>query len=258
MFSNPGTQTKIGGAMGISLIPRFWSGSTKNSVNFLVFVRGFFYIIWKLISMALSWITTLIHFHHEDGKEGKKFSPCERKFVCQHEMARDCKIVIQPVNHILHGWCGEGRLPKFYHNFHLMFWKVFTAILWWREGENFPFFLLLKMKVRSDTKPNVHNTIHYCFCIFQYSKCEKIISNVTKQNLNNNKFLSSMGSDNFFLSYVLVKKILYSHFLCSITLTNFHQTLKVRIVLKSEFSWHSKNIKKIYSRCLRCSEIAIC
>ena len=36
MFSKPGTQTKIGRAMGILLIPRFWSDSTKNGVPFLV------------------------------------------------------------------------------------------------------------------------------------------------------------------------------------------------------------------------------
>ena len=47
------------------------------------------------------------------GKKAK-FSPCERKFVCQHKMARDCKTVIQLVHHILHGELGEGKLqaPK--------------------------------------------------------------------------------------------------------------------------------------------------
>ena len=38
------------------------------------------------------------------------FSPCERKFVCQHEMGRYCKTVIQLVHHILHGGLGEGKL----------------------------------------------------------------------------------------------------------------------------------------------------
>ena len=42
MFSNPGPQTKIGWAMGILLIPRFWSGSTRNSVSFFVLVRETF------------------------------------------------------------------------------------------------------------------------------------------------------------------------------------------------------------------------
>ena len=32
MFSKPGIQTKIGQAMEILLIPRFWSGSTKSSL----------------------------------------------------------------------------------------------------------------------------------------------------------------------------------------------------------------------------------
>ena len=58
MFSNPGSKTKIGQAMGILLILRFWSGSTKTVVEFLVLVRGnFFYIIWNLIWMVLFWAT---------------------------------------------------------------------------------------------------------------------------------------------------------------------------------------------------------
>ena len=40
MFSKPGTKTKIGRAIGIFLIPRFWSGSTKTVVEVLVLVRG--------------------------------------------------------------------------------------------------------------------------------------------------------------------------------------------------------------------------
>ena len=43
MFSNPGSKTKIGQAMGILLIPRFWLGSTKTVVEFLVLVRGIFF-----------------------------------------------------------------------------------------------------------------------------------------------------------------------------------------------------------------------
>ena len=59
MFSNPGPQTKIGWAMGILLIPRFWSGSTRNSVSFLVLVRGNFFIsseslfIWLYFGWSL-------------------------------------------------------------------------------------------------------------------------------------------------------------------------------------------------------------
>ena len=47
------------------------------------------------------------------GKKAK-FSSCERKFVGQHKMARDCKTVIQLVQHILNGGLGEGKLqaPK--------------------------------------------------------------------------------------------------------------------------------------------------
>ena len=48
-----------------------------------------------------------------------KFSPCERKFVCQHKMARDCEPVMQLVHHILHGGHEEDKLPKF--NFQLAF-----------------------------------------------------------------------------------------------------------------------------------------
>ena len=40
MLSNLGPQTKIGRAIEILLIPRFWSGSTKNVVSFFVLVRG--------------------------------------------------------------------------------------------------------------------------------------------------------------------------------------------------------------------------
>ena len=44
MFCNPCPQTKIGRAMGILLIPRFWSGSNKTVVEFLVLVRGNFFL----------------------------------------------------------------------------------------------------------------------------------------------------------------------------------------------------------------------
>ena len=55
LFCESGTQTKICRAMGILLILRFWFGSTKRSVTFLILVRG------KLISMDLFWATTSIH-----------------------------------------------------------------------------------------------------------------------------------------------------------------------------------------------------
>ena len=42
-----------------------------------------------------------------------KFSPCERMFVCQHEITRDHDPVIQFVDHILHGENGKDKLPKF-------------------------------------------------------------------------------------------------------------------------------------------------
>ena len=45
-LSNTGIQTKIGQAMGMLLVPRFWSSFTKN---------------WKLISMALFWAMALIN-----------------------------------------------------------------------------------------------------------------------------------------------------------------------------------------------------
>ena len=50
------------------------------------------------------------------GKQAK-FSLCERKFVCQHKMARDCEPVMQLVHHILYGGHGEGKLPKFHYKF---------------------------------------------------------------------------------------------------------------------------------------------
>ena len=50
------------------------------------------------------------------GKQAK-FSLCERKFVCQHKMARDCEPVMQIVHHILYGGHGdgEGKVPKFHY-----------------------------------------------------------------------------------------------------------------------------------------------
>ena len=39
-----GTETKIGRAMGILLIPRCGWGSTKSGVTFLVLVRGKFFL----------------------------------------------------------------------------------------------------------------------------------------------------------------------------------------------------------------------
>ena len=65
--------------------------------------------------------------------------------------------------HVVHG---EGKLPKFHHNWHLKFWKLFPATLCWPEGENFPFLLLLMMKVRSDTKQNLHDAIKYKVFVF--------------------------------------------------------------------------------------------
>ena len=70
-----------------------------------------------------------------------------------------------------------------------------------------------------------------------------------------------MGSKNFFLNYVLVKMLTNNfcfHFLRSRTLVNFHQILKVRIVLKSELSWLFKNVKNFNPRCLKSWEIAVC
>ena len=99
------------------------------------------------------------------------------------------------------------------------------------------------------------------FCSFPSGKCEKIIPNITKQNWNHYRFLFSMGSKHFFLNYVLVKMLTNNfcfHFLRSRTLVNFHQILKVRIVLKSELSWLFKNVQNFSPRCLKSWEIAIC
>ena len=77
------------------------------------------------------------------------------------DMARDCETVIQLFHHILHGGNGEGKPTKSHYNLLLMYGKVFPPILCGPEGEDFPFMLLLMKKVRSDTKPNLHNTVHY-------------------------------------------------------------------------------------------------
>ena len=58
MFCNPGPQSKIGRAIGILLISKFGWGFTKTVVESRVLVRRiFFYIIWKLLWMALFWAT---------------------------------------------------------------------------------------------------------------------------------------------------------------------------------------------------------
>ena len=49
------------------------------------------------------------------GKQAK-FSPCERMFVWQHNMARDSKPVIKLAHHIVPGGHGEDKLLKSYHN----------------------------------------------------------------------------------------------------------------------------------------------
>ena len=92
------------------------------------------------------------------GKQAK-FSPCERKFVCQHEMARDCEPFMQLVHHILQGGHGEDKLQNFIINLHLIFWKVCSAILCRPQGEKFPFLLLLRMKGRIETMQNLNNII---------------------------------------------------------------------------------------------------
>ena len=43
-----------------------------------------------------------------------KISQYERSFVCQYEMARDCKPPIQLIQHIPHGGHNEGKLSIFY------------------------------------------------------------------------------------------------------------------------------------------------
>ena len=59
MFSKPGTQTKKGRAMGILLIPRFWSSSTETLYLFLYLSEeNFIYIIWKLITKGFFWAMT--------------------------------------------------------------------------------------------------------------------------------------------------------------------------------------------------------
>ena len=57
------------------------------------------------------------------GKKAK-FSPHERKFVCQHIMARDCETVIQLVHHKLHEGHGEGKLPKLQMPVMMKFWEL--------------------------------------------------------------------------------------------------------------------------------------
>ena len=145
-------------------------------------------------------------------------------------MTRYCKTVFQLVNHILHRGLGEGKLqaPKISS-------KLASDLL-----DGVPSHLVLTRERKFSLLAPSHDESSkiwykakfawYCpilgfFCIFPSSKWKKITPNVTKQNWNSFKFLFSIGSKNFFLTYVLVKMLtsnLYSHFLCSITLANFH------------------------------------
>ena len=137
-----------------------------------------------------------------------KFSPCERKFVCQHKMARDCKTVIQLVH--LHGGFGEGKLqaPKISS-------KLASDLL---DGVSSHFVLTRERKFSLLAPSHDESEILYKakfayyrsilgFCSFPSSKCEKITPNVTKQNWNSYKFLFSIGSENFFFDLCSCKNV---------------------------------------------------
>ena len=92
------------------------------------------------------------------GKQAK-FSPCERMFVWQHNMARDSKPVIQLAHHIVPGGHGEDKLLKSYHNLAFDFLQSNSAILHWPQGKKVPFMLFPQRKVRIEAMQNLQNNI---------------------------------------------------------------------------------------------------
>ena len=74
--------------------------------------------------------------------------PCG-KFVCQHEVARDWKTIIQHVHHILHGGYGEGKLPKFHYKFASDILEGVSSPLVWATGRTI--FLLAPSQDESET-----------------------------------------------------------------------------------------------------------
>ena len=92
------------------------------------------------------------------GKKAK-FSPCERKFVYQHKMVRNCKPVIQLVHNILPGGHGEENLPKFCHKLAFDFLGGVSSPLALATGKIIPFLLFFRMKMRIETMQNLHNNV---------------------------------------------------------------------------------------------------
>ena len=92
------------------------------------------------------------------GKQAK-FSLCERKFVCQHKMARDCEPVMQLVHHILYGGHGEDKLPKFYFQLAFDFLEGVSSHFVPATGRKVFLLVLLRMKGRIETMQYLHNII---------------------------------------------------------------------------------------------------
>ena len=88
-----------------------------------------------------------------------KFPLCDRNFVCQNEMARDCEPVMQLVHHILQGGHGEDKLPKLYYKLAFDFLEGRSSHYVPATGRKFPFLLLLRMKGRIVTMQNLNNVI---------------------------------------------------------------------------------------------------
>ena len=121
-------------------------------------------------------------FHHEGGQAGKILSLWEK--VCL------------PTQNVVNLLCNlsttyfmedmeRASFQNFIRTCILCLEGFSPTILCWPEGDNSSFLLLLMMKLRSDTKHNLHSSVQIFFCIFWSSKCEKITPNVKKQNWNN-------------------------------------------------------------------------
>ena len=125
----------------------------------------------KLSNIQIQYCTHLLyfifHFHHEDGKEGKKFALWKVCLPTRNGQRLENYHSTCPPYTSWRIWrTGEGKLPKSHQNLHLMFKRFLPAIFCWPEGENSSFLLLLMMKLRSDTKPNLHSSVQIIFLYF--------------------------------------------------------------------------------------------
>ena len=193
-------------------------------------------------------------FHYEDGQTEKIFSQWKKLCLATQDDGRLWhweKIFY----HIVLWGPGGTKLWNPNIKISMMFLKVSPAILCWEtkilaHGENSPFCQASLWQWNLN-----YNVFFLIFCV----------PNVKKNYSYFNKkfqFFSEIifyGLRTFLLIYAHIKMLTLnfdSRFLRIITMANFHQILKVRIVSKSELSWLSKNVQNCNPRYPRSWEIA--